>query len=238
MVHVLELRASAARLTELGVTGTMLSDVLRTAGFRPLEAAGAVPPSGPGPPSLRLLFSAPPGEVALARLKALPLRAASGRSLLLGECAELELRAVPNRTAESPERRLISMRRLREAVCRDLGWLLNTASLDTSEDLVPYPEVQRSVLNFGMVSLTGRAASSINPQQAARRITEAIRAFEPRLSRVSVTPELAQDRMDQRTLSFRIDAELWGQPAPQRLLLRTRLDVDSGDVSVGELQGG
>jgi predicted component of type VI protein secretion system len=35
-------------------------------------------------------------------------------------------------------------------------------------------------------------------------------------------------------LAFRIDAQLWGQVAPQQLVLRTSIDVDSGSVSLAE----
>ena len=124
------------------------------------------------------------------------------------------------------------MRKLRESVLRDLNWLLNATNLEILEDLSRYPQVRSSVINFGIATVTGRAATSVDPQQAARSIQDAIRAFEPRLRHVSVTPELSEERMDRRTLSFKIDAELWGRPLPQRLLLRTRLDAESGDLSV------
>ena len=62
-----------------------------------------------------------------------------------------------NTQLESPDRRAMSMRRLREAVLRDLGWLLNACGIDDVVDLERYPEVRRSVLNFGLRSLAGRA---------------------------------------------------------------------------------
>jgi type VI secretion system protein ImpF len=162
-----------------------------------------------------------------------------GGTISLGEIMSFEVHSSPNSAPEAAERRLISMRRLRESVYRDLGWLFNTSNLEGTEaDLQLYPEVQRSVLNFGLMSLTGEAATSVDPQRAARSIAEAIRAFEPRLSHVTVVPELSASRMDIRTLSFKIDAELWGRPAPQHLVLRTRLDVDSGDLTVTEASGG
>jgi predicted component of type VI protein secretion system len=43
--------------------------------------------------------------------------------------------------------------------------------------------------------------------------------------------------MDALALSFIIEAELWGRPAPQFLQLRTSLDVESGDVSVVDAAG-
>ena len=61
-----------------------------------------------------------------------------------------------------------------------------------------------------------------------------ISQFEPRLSRLRVVPERSEDGVETHVLAFRIEAELWGQPVPQLLILRTSIDVDSGDVSIAE----
>jgi type VI secretion system protein ImpF len=218
MVHQLTLTVARARLEGTAITARMLVGLMQAHGLRRIEEEAE---AGPDQPELRLRFTAVAGDLSLARLKALGLPVAAGRSVTLGELASLEVSTNINTAAESTERRFISMRRLRECVCRDLAWLLNTASLETSEDLQRYPEVQRSVLNFGLPSLTGRAATSI----------------EPRLSRVAVSPELSGDRMDTRTLSFRVEAELWGRPASQSVSLRTSLDVESGNIQLSDSGG-
>lgn len=234
MVHQLTLTVPRARLEGSTVTVRTLVLLMQAHGLRRVgEEAG----EGPDPQELRLRFEAAAGDLPLARLKALPLAFGPGRTVTLGELASLAVATSPNTASESAERRFISMRRLRECVCRDLAWLLNTANLETSVDLHRYPEVQRSVLNFGLPSLTGRAATSIDPAIAVRQFVQAIRVFEPRLSRVAVSPELSEDRMDARTLSFKVEAELWGRPAPQGVSLRTSLDVDSGSVALTDSGG-
>jgi type VI secretion system protein ImpF len=141
---------------------------------------------------------------------------------------------VLNSTPESAEQRSIAVRRLRDYVCRDLAALLNCGSLDVSIDLADFPHVQRSVLNYGMPSLAGRMARSVEAQRIGGTIEQAIANFEPRLSRVRVTPELGDDGSETHVLAFRIEAQLWGQPTPQHLVLRTSIDVDSGDVSIAD----
>jgi type VI secretion system protein ImpF len=126
------------------------------------------------------------------------------------------------------------MRRLRDYVCRDLAALLNCASLDAVVDLSPYPHVQASVLNFGMPSLAGRTARAVDPQQIAATIEAAVRRFEPRLSATRVTAEMGEEGTETHVLSFRIEAQLWSHPAPQHLVLRTSIDVDTGDVSLAD----
>jgi type VI secretion system protein ImpF len=74
----------------------------------------------------------------------------------------------------------------------------------------------------------------VDPQQIATAIELAIRRFEPRLSGLRVTAETSQEGNETHVLSFRIEAQLWGQPMPQQLVLRTSIDVDTGSVSVAD----
>ncbi len=235
-VFVTEVSAARDRLAAAGVTEVMITACLHAHGFRAIDETTSA--NHPDAAALRLKFTSVAGNMPAERIRTLRLVTRPGQAgPTLGEVADVQVHARSNPAAEPPERRLISMRRLRELVQRDLGWLLNTSSLESTEDLDDYPEIRRSVLNFGMPSLAGRAASGIDAAQAAHSLAEALRAFEPRLTRVTVTPDLSGEHMDARTLSFNISGELWGRPAPQYLQLRTSLDVESGDVSVVDAAG-
>jgi len=65
----------------------------------------------------------------------------------------------PDERVEPRERRVMSMRRLRECVLRDLSWLLNADNLAQTEDLGAYPLAAASTINFGMRDLAGVALS-------------------------------------------------------------------------------
>lgn len=67
----------------------------------------------------------------------------------------------PTNPAEAMEMRIISRPRMREAVLRDLGWLFNTTFLSSEGAFAQYPEVRRSVLNYGLPALSGQTASSV-----------------------------------------------------------------------------
>jgi type VI secretion system protein ImpF len=146
----------------------------------------------------------------------------------------------PHAKQESRDKRVLSPARLRESVRRDLGWLLNTVNLATVQDLDAYPDVVRSVVNFGMADLTGRTASSFKHEEARDEVEShllrVIRDFEPRLSRASVKVRMVVDEalMSHNAMRFDIEAELWAQPLPLRLFLRTEIDLESGTVSVAE----
>ena len=65
--------------------------------------------------------------------------------------------------------------------------------------------------------------------------------FEPRLLKSSIKVKIIADsqKMNHNALCFGIEAELWAQPLPLRLFLRTDIDLETGTVNVSEQgQGG
>jgi type VI secretion system protein ImpF len=145
----------------------------------------------------------------------------------------------PGRATEPRESRVLSPARLRECVRRDLTWLFNTTHMQSLQDLDEVPLVARSVLNFGIPDLAGRTASSLDTVELEQMIRQAILNFEPRLDRnsVRVRPVLDERQMNHHALSFDVEAELWAQPLPLRLFLRTAVDLETGSVEVSD-QGG
>src|SRR5689334_12663454 len=146
----------------------------------------------------------------------------------------------PDKRQESREKRVLSPSRLRESVRRDLSWLFNTVNLAATQDLEGYPEVEKSTLNFGLPDLAGRTASSVDKLALERLLRRAVWDFEPRLTRSAVRVKLIidQEKMSHNAMCFAIEAELWAQPLPLRLFLRTDLDLESGEVTVAELASG
>ncbi|QYD71368.1 type VI secretion system baseplate subunit TssE [Paraburkholderia edwinii] len=145
----------------------------------------------------------------------------------------------PVRREESREQRVITAARLRECVTRDIAWLLNCTRHWSSEELMDCAEVDRSVLNFGIPDLAGTALSGVNAEDLENRIRVALLHFEPRLiaSTVQVTVNVDESRMDNRSLSFRIEAEMWAQPMPLALYLRTDLDLETGEFRIVQNAG-
>jgi type VI secretion system protein ImpF len=145
----------------------------------------------------------------------------------------------PDKKQESREQRVFSLTRLREAVLRDLAWLLNTTNLEAGQDLADYPEVVRSVLNYGMPDLSGMTVSGTDVTVLERALNRAIADFEPRILRntLKVRLEVNESQMNHNAMTFLIEGELWAQPVPLRLFLRTEIDLDIGDVRVNEYAG-
>jgi len=141
----------------------------------------------------------------------------------------------PGSAVESRERRVLSLRTLREGVLRDLGWLLNTTNLLSVLGLDKLPHVANSVLNYGVPDISGIPLASLNQNQLERGIRQAIWDFEPRLIRSSVSVRvLAGGKTDYNKMVFEIEADLWSQPYPERLYLKTELDLDRSSVVLTE----
>lgn len=145
----------------------------------------------------------------------------------------------PDRLQESRDKRVLSPQRLRESVRRDLSWLFNSVNLESLSDLESFPEVQRSSINYGLPDLSGRTASSVDIVALEKLLRRAIWDFEPRLIRESVRVKLLIDpeQLNHNAMCFSIEAELWAQPLPLRLFLRTNLDLDTGEAVVSEVSG-
>jgi type VI secretion system protein ImpF len=137
----------------------------------------------------------------------------------------------PAEKVESREQRVLSFSRLRQSVIRDLEWLLNTGCLETAQNLDAYPDVKQSVLNYGMPDLTGTTISNADKTILERLIRQAILSFEPRILKHSLKVR-SKATGKHNTIVFEIEGELWAQPLPERLYLRTILDLELGSVEV------
>jgi type VI secretion system protein ImpF len=227
-VALVSVTVETAALQRLELPEQALIDILVAQGMslQQRESGGDV---------LELRFTASRAHANPSQLRALvlrPPRAPDG--VQLQSFATVQSASAPNVELESADRRMLSMRRLRECVLRDLGWLFNSLNLESSQDLQSVPQVASSVLNFGLPSFAGRMASSIDPMESADRLRRAVELFEPRLSMVRVKPQPRSEEESDGTLEFTIDAQLWAYPLPQQLELYTKIDTMTGDITVSE----
>lgn len=143
-----------------------------------------------------------------------------------------------NQQVEPKERRVLSRNQLREAVLRDLSWLLNASRPPDSDGIAGYHEVERSVINYGMPCYSGETVSTLDVVGLERAVREALELFEPRI----IAGSLRVQAMEQENMldwhnvvSLRIEARLWAQPVPLDLLLRTDVDLETGQVELKEM---
>ncbi len=145
----------------------------------------------------------------------------------------------PHQQQESREKRVLSMNRLRQSVVRDISWLLNARSLDTVVNLSDYPEVANSVVNFGIKDLSGTSVSGSDTTTIERDLKQAIKNFEPRILSQSLNIQVVadDDKMSNQAMQFDIEADLWAQPLPLHLYLRSEMDTLTGDFELHDMDG-
>ena len=144
----------------------------------------------------------------------------------------------PANSKESREQRVLSVKRLRQSVLRDIAWLLNAVSLESAQSLENYPEAAQSVINFGIPDLSGHTVSNTDTGEIEKRIRKALLDFEPRILpntlRVKV---VSSDAYNHNAMNFDIEGDLWMQPLPLRLYLKTQLDLETGNFVVVDNPG-
>ncbi len=146
----------------------------------------------------------------------------------------------PERRRETTDELCVNEAQLREQVRRDLSWLFNTTQLAAGTDLVPYPQVQCSILNYGVMDLTGQMLSSIKPDQLAKSVRLALLHYEPRLlpGSLQISVQLGKNPFGTAALVVEIRADLYSEPLPLPLHVRTEIDVETGRVTVGDANQG
>lgn len=144
----------------------------------------------------------------------------------------------PKATEESRTQRVISLTRYKRGVLRDLEWLMNASAHlpeegDLTLRLARYPEAHRSVLNFGIRHLCGLIAPDMEGLE--REMTESIQFFEPRITRNSLTVKALKER---HVIGLEIHGELWANPVPEQLFIRTKIDLETGQTLLGDATNG
>jgi len=142
----------------------------------------------------------------------------------------------PERKQEPPEARVINAGRLRAAVLRDFGWLLNAVRPRDGEIPPGHRHAAESVLCFGLPPMTGETSSTIDAVALQQAIREAILRFEPRVLpetlEVEVVGSLATRLESHNVIGVEIRGRLWAQPVPLEFLLRTEIDLEQGTCQV------
>ncbi|HEV2322555.1 MAG TPA: type VI secretion system baseplate subunit TssE [Terracidiphilus sp.] len=129
-----------------------------------------------------------------------------------------------------PATRNQSLRFFKDALKRDLEWLLNTRKPPLPE-LESWTVARETVINFGLPDISSLGLSSASDQRSLRLAIEAcVRAFEPRLTDVRVRLESA-DTVDRR-LRFHIEGNMKLDPVPEEVTFDTVLELTSGEYKV------
>jgi type VI secretion system protein ImpF len=125
-----------------------------------------------------------------------------------------------------------SVAALRVAVRRDLEWLLNTRQdlLTLAPELA---EARRSFLRYGLPDVSSLPREGGNTAaRLARAVEQAVALFEPRLAQVRVTAAADPGVAWRPELRFTIEGLLRIDPAPERVVFDTVVEMARGEYQV------
>jgi type VI secretion system protein ImpF len=155
--------------------------------------------------------------------------------VLLDRLTDLE----PHSRVESDDSRVMNKAQIREAVLRDLSWLLNAVKpMPLLSER--YPLAGESVINYGLPPMSGQLASRIDVPLLERTIKQAILRFEPRVMEDSLDVKALEPSSvldTHNVIEFEIRGFMWAQPVPLELLLRTQVDLEAGQIEVRDAAG-
>ncbi|MGH9583568.1 MAG: type VI secretion system baseplate subunit TssE, partial [Bryobacteraceae bacterium] len=136
----------------------------------------------------------------------------------------------PKQSEELPVSRADSVRKFREAVRRDLEWLLNTrqAVIAYDED----SQLENSLLSYGLPDISALSSRSVQDRQ---RLTDAIHTviekFEPRIANVRVIlAEMGEAKLP--VLTFVIEGALRMDPGAEYVSFNTVLDLANKEYKI------
>ena len=140
----------------------------------------------------------------------------------------------PDNRMENPLSRSQSVRLLKNAVRRDLEWLLNSRRIADAPD-EGFKELNKSVYVYGLPDLSALTmASTADRNRLVRQVLGTINMFEPRLTNVRLvlveTPDAGK-----KDVRLRIEAMLRMDPVPEPVTFDTVIELKSGNC---HLSGG
>jgi type VI secretion system protein ImpF len=144
----------------------------------------------------------------------------------------------PASQEESRNQRVVSPQRYLRGVLRDLQWIFNSSAgigSSPADDAKwkEFPEARRSVINFGVQQICGSTTPDLERLQ--EQLGDAIHFFEPRIFSRSLSIKVDAER---NYLIFELDGDLWANPLPEHLHLKTTVDVETGQCSFGDSTNG
>jgi type VI secretion system protein ImpF len=140
----------------------------------------------------------------------------------------------PDNRMENPLSRSQSVRLLKNAVRRDLEWLLNSRRIADPPD-EGLKEVNKSVYMYGLPDLSALTmASMADRNKLVRQVLGTINMFEPRLMNVRLVM-VETENAGKKDVRLRIEAMLRMDPVPEPVSFDTVIELKSGSC---HLSGG
>ena len=136
--------------------------------------------------------------------------------------------------------RVMSKTQLRQAVLRDLAWLFN-AMQPLGDEAEPLSAARRARPELRLAGAVRAARLELDVGDLETRDPPgdpALRAAHPRRhAGGQARMEVGERPRHHNVIGFEIRGQLWAQPVPLEFLLRTELDLETGQVEMRDVAG-
>lgn len=130
----------------------------------------------------------------------------------------------------------MSRKKLRKIIMRDLSFLLNATNANDMDDILGgFPFVKVSSLNYGLPAFSGKRASDVKLKNLEEEIRQAIGFYEPRIIFETLTVKglsSSDQEASHNMVIFEIRGQIWAEPYPIEMLLRSSVDLETGAVAL------
>ena len=112
-----------------------------------------------------------------------------------------------------------------------MQWLLNSNAhvpgdrFGCTPALFEYQDAAKSIVNFGLRQFLGQ--TRVDPKELEARIAESIKTFELRVNPRTLT---VTARIEENAILCEIDGEYWAEPVSIRHIIKTKMDLDTGQI--------
>jgi type VI secretion system protein ImpF len=128
----------------------------------------------------------------------------------------------------------------RQAVLRDLQYLLNSKAHPVGDDIGAFKEISGSVYNYGMRDVCGLTISEFRASEVETEVLRAIRCFEQRIDGDSLTVDVESSGTEggRMMISIEIKGKLWVQSSREDFPVHLEMDIETGHYAVRDRVNG
>lgn len=127
----------------------------------------------------------------------------------------------------------VSLKALKIDVYKNIEMILNSKSHPSEEELERWPEIQDSVINFGLQDYCGLTNTLDNREKLKEHILFQLRTFEPRIDPESLEIEFIEDTNGLRSkMTYQIRGIIKVGEIAEELIFRSFLDLETGIASI------
>lgn len=136
---------------------------------------------------------------------------------------------------ETKTERFQTEKNYKDAVLRDLTWLLNSINSEHHINFDDFPHAKSSVVNYGLPSLLGKSFVSSSLTDLSESIKEKIILFEPRIVAETLSVKiLTADTNSKNNHIFKLEIKsfLWFEPHPIDLYFESGIDIENNRINL------